>query len=74
MSNDQNRLTQAGPLSPTEPSQPDSRGSTFGRRTFMKRLGLAGAAALPAGGLLMSQLGARAAAGNSQLTSGDVAI
>ncbi len=74
MSNAQNRLTQAGPLSPTEPSQPDSRGSTFGRRTFMKRFGLAGAAALPAGGLLLGQLGARAAAGNSQLTSGDAAI
>src|SRR5579862_9995049 len=74
MSNDQNSTSKPHPFSSTEPSQPNPRGSTFGRRTFMKRLGLAGAAALPAGGLLMSRMGARAAAGNSQLTSGDVAI
>ncbi|MGH7993359.1 MAG: ferritin-like domain-containing protein, partial [Limisphaerales bacterium] len=40
----------------------------------MKRLGLAGAAALPAGGLLMSQMGARAAGGSPRLGPGDVAI
>lgn len=40
----------------------------------MKRLGLAGAAALPVGTLLMSQTGARAAGGSSRLTPGDVAI
>jgi hypothetical protein len=40
----------------------------------MKRLGLAGAAALPAGGLLMSQMGVRAAGGSPRLTSGDIAI
>ncbi|HEV2436855.1 MAG TPA: hypothetical protein VG077_12720 [Verrucomicrobiae bacterium] len=74
MSNDQNSTRTAQPFSSTEPSQPNARRRTFGRRTFMKRLGLAGAAALPAGGLLMSRMGARAAAGNSQLTSGDVAI
>ena len=74
MSNDRNSTRKAQPFSATEPFQPNARRRTFGRRTFMKRLGLAGAAALPAGGLLMSRMGARAAAGNSHLTSGDVAI
>ncbi|MDB6022884.1 MAG: hypothetical protein JWQ04_2741 [Pedosphaera sp.] len=47
---------------------------TIGRRSFMKRLGMAGAAALPAGALLTSQTSARADAHNSRLTKGDIAI
>jgi hypothetical protein len=47
---------------------------TIGRRSFMKRLGMAGAAAaLPAGALLTSQTPARAA-GNGSLNAGDAAI
>src|SRR5580658_2416169 len=47
---------------------------TIGRRSFMKRLGIAGAAAaLPAGALLTSQTRA-SAAGNSNLSAGDAAI
>jgi hypothetical protein len=49
-------------------------GDTIGRRSFMKRLGLAaGAAALPAGGLLSSQTSARAQ-GFDFLPRGDEAI
>src|SRR5215472_10775613 len=73
MSNDQSSTKVAQTISSGESSQLNSRGRALGRRTFMKRLGLAGAA-LPMGGLLLSQTSARAAAGNSQLTSGDVAI
>ena len=40
----------------------------------MKRLGMAGAAALPVGTLLMSQAGTRAAGRNSRLARGDAAI
>jgi hypothetical protein len=58
----------AGDQSPDLPGQ-----AAMGRRTFVKRLGLAGAAALPAGALLASETRARAA-GNSQPTAGDVAI
>jgi hypothetical protein len=46
----------------------------MGRRTFVKRLGLAGAAALPVGALLATETRARAEGGNSQPTAGDVAI
>jgi hypothetical protein len=47
----------------------------IGRRSFMKRLGMAGAAAaLPAGALLTSQTRARAAGINGTLTAGDAAI
>lgn len=74
MSNDQSSTRNTRPFSATKPSPLDPRGSAFGRRTFMKRLGLAGAAALPVGTLLMSQTGARAAGGSSRLTPGDVAI
>jgi hypothetical protein len=73
MSNDQSNTQETRPFSSTVLSRLNARGSTLGRRAFMKRLGLAGAA-LPIGGLLMGQTGARAAGGNSQLTSGDVAI
>ena len=73
MSSDQGNTRKAPPFSTTEPSRLNARRSTFGRRTFMKRLGLAGAA-LPVGGLLMSRTGARAGGGNSGLSSGDVAI
>jgi hypothetical protein len=45
----------------------------MGRRTFVKRLGFAGAAALPVGALLATETRARAASG-SQLTGGDVAM
>ena len=55
---------------------------TIGRRSFIKRLGLAGAAALPAGALLTSQTRARADAHegrqnnrpNARLSDGDLAI
>ena len=73
MSNDQSNTQETRPFSSTVLSRLNARGRTLGRRAFMKRLGLAGAA-LPIGGLLMGQTGARAAGGNSQLTSGDVAI
>ncbi len=74
MTNDQTSSTQeTNQFSSTEHSQLNSRTRTLGRRTFMKRLGLAGAAALPAGALFMSQTAARAA-GSSRLSSGDVAI
>jgi ferritin-like protein len=74
MSNDQtSNVKETNQVSSSEQSQFNSHGSTFGRRTFMKRLGLAGAA-LPAGALFMSQMGARAASGSSRLTPGDVAI
>ena len=46
--------------------------NTLGRRSFMKRLGLAGAA-LPVSALFMSRMSARAD-GDSRLTRGDVAI
>jgi hypothetical protein len=58
----------SGNQSPDVPDQ-----GAMGRRTFVKRLGLAGAAALPAGALLASGTAARAA-GSSQLTGGDVAM
>jgi len=46
----------------------------IGRRSFMKRLGVAGAAALPAGALLTSQTRALADDRGTGLTNGDVAI
>ncbi len=50
-------------------------GSRLGRRSFMKRLGMAGAAAVPAGAFLASQIPARAdGRGANELTDGDVAI
>ncbi len=52
--------------------------STIGRRSFIKRLGMAGVAALPAGALLTSQTRARAddrdGRGGGRLSNGDVAI
>ncbi len=51
---------------------------TIGRRSFMKRLGMAGAAALPAGALLTAQTRARADdrddRRSGRLSDGDVAI
>jgi len=52
----------------------DASAGTIGRRSFMKRMGMAGAAALPAAALLTSQTGARADSRKSRLTDGDVAI
>src|SRR5437867_2772771 len=46
----------------------------LGRRTFMKRLGLSGAAVVPATKLLAGRGVARAAGFGGGLTSGDVAI
>src|SRR5579872_6983539 len=47
----------------------------IGRRSFMKRLGMAGAAVAPVSAMLASQAGARAERrGGSSLTRGDVAI
>src|SRR5882724_3904222 len=46
----------------------------LGRRTFMKRLGLAGTALVPAGTLLTGRSAARAARFGGGLTRGDVAI
>src|SRR5882672_9239888 len=46
----------------------------LGRRTFMKRLGLGGAALVPASSLLAGRTVARAAGFGGGLTSGDVAI
>ena len=48
---------------------------TIGRRSFIKRLGIAGAtAALPVGALLSSQTSARAGIFGSRLSAGDAAI
>jgi hypothetical protein len=48
---------------------------TIGRRSFIKRLGMAGAtAALPIGALLSSQTSARAGIFGSRLSTGDAAI
>jgi hypothetical protein len=47
---------------------------TIGRRSFVKRLGMAGAAALPVGTLLMSQTRALAQGRSARLSEGDVAI
>src|SRR5580704_19466428 len=50
---------------------------TIGRRSFMKRLGLVGAAALPVGALLTSQTRANAARtflSDGRLSRGDAAI
>jgi hypothetical protein len=52
----------------------ESGSGTLGRRTFMKRLGLAGAAAVPASAILLRPTRARADGGNFQLTRGDVSI
>lgn len=53
-------------------------GNNMGRRSFLKRIGLAGAAALPAGALMASQTRARAQAiefgQGAPLTAGDAAI
>src|SRR5258708_35798253 len=51
----------------------DSTGR-LGRRTFMKRLGLGGAALVPAASLLSARTVARASGFGGGLTSGDVAI
>ena len=52
---------------------PKSSSGTLGRRTFMKRLGLAGVAVAPGGALLMSQT-ATQARGNSSLSRGDLSV
>src|ERR1035441_3702100 len=48
--------------------------NTIGRRSFVKRLGLAGAAALPASVLLTSQRQAQGHDGGDRLSRGDAAI
>ncbi len=54
----------------------DTSNGVMGRRSFMKRLGVAGAVALPAGALLSSQSGARADKPSSSphLSKGDAAV
>lgn len=49
-------------------------GGSLGRRSFMKRLGLAGAAALPVGALLTSRTRAGATVFGPRLSAGDEAI
>ena len=67
--------TSPGQASPANPkSVPDDNQNPIGRRSFVKRLGLASAAALPVGALLAGQPRARASGSNSRLTAGDVAI
>jgi hypothetical protein len=46
----------------------------LGRRAFMKRVGLGGAALTPVGSLLASRTSARASGTSARLTGGDVAI
>jgi hypothetical protein len=46
----------------------------MGRRSFIKKLGLAGAVAMPAGALLSTSVRVNASNGNSSLSDGDVAI
>lgn len=58
----------------TRQQSPKSGGDSLGRRTFMKRLGLAGFAAVPGGALLMSETAARAERGSSHLSAGDVSV
>src|SRR6266478_4928237 len=57
----------------SQPSVTNSEGR-LGRRTFMKRLGLAGTALVPASTLVAGRSVARAARFGGGLTSGDVAI
>jgi hypothetical protein len=52
----------------------NSANSGIGRRSFMKRLGMAGAATLPAGALLSGGNRANADERGSKLTNGDTAI
>src|SRR5579859_4942777 len=62
-----------GAIQPSAPESPaPSTGNLLGRRSFMKRLGVAGAA-LPAGALLTSKTRARAE-GSGRITDGDAAI
>src|SRR5215471_4443061 len=61
-----------------EVAQPETTVKTskerFGRRTFMKRLGLSGTALLPASGILAGRSVARAVGFSGGLSRGDVAI
>src|SRR5258708_29779523 len=57
----------------SQPSVTNSNGR-LGRRTFMKRLGLAGSALVPASALLTGRSVARAARFGGGLTRGDAAI
>ena len=52
----------------------NSEGERLGRRTFMKRLGLGGAALVPAGTALATRTVARAAGFGGGLSAGDAAI
>jgi hypothetical protein len=62
-----------GAIQPSAPESPaPSAGNLLGRRSFMKRLGVAGAA-LPAGALLTSETRARAE-DSGRITGGDAAI
>ncbi len=60
-------------LAEEQPGGPLMR-TNMGRRSFIRKLGLAGAAAAPVGALLTTSMGARADGGNSGLSKGDVAI
>lgn len=53
---------------------PKSGSDSLGRRTFMKRLGLAGFGVVPGGALLMNETPARAEHGSSHLSAGDVSV
>ncbi|MDB6065950.1 MAG: hypothetical protein JWR26_2158, partial [Pedosphaera sp.] len=69
--------TADGANQPSPEGQPASTApatNVLGRRSFMKRLGVAGAAVLPAGALLASPTRARADGRDSRLTRGDAAI
>ena len=74
LNNEGNSAKKTGQISLAEQSRVNPRSNTFGRRTFVKRLGLAGAAALPAAALFISQARARDVKGSPRLTPGDVAI
>jgi hypothetical protein len=65
-----NPIDNAGEIQPSNETQPRA----LGRRSFVKGLGFAGAALLPASGLLMSAGNAFAKERKGPVTSGDVAI
>jgi hypothetical protein len=65
----------AAEITPSDPRHTNPlTGDVLGRRSFMKRLGLAGAAAVPVGALLASQVRARADEDDGPLSPGDLAI
>src|SRR5260370_26630930 len=65
---------QNGAETPKSQTSVTNANERLGRRTFMKRLGLGGAALVPAASLLSGRTVARASGSGGELTSGDVAI